>query len=253
VRDDQVRALVGDDAFSDLAVYALRGAVRESGVCADVEDREMTLRGKLELAAAIALLGGVVLGGRSWVAEHDLRVRAKETADAVAREAEIAAAQIQDLQKQMAARDAGYQQQLQSLSTKFQQAGSPEQTAQLVSQLLGLKEPIQIVTPAASAQSPNPAPVAELPQIDFQQAKAYVSECEACKVNLAKATADAATREAEMAAAQKQIEALKAESAAWEKAAKGGSWAHRAVSGAKKVAIGVVIGIAAACGSGHCK
>lgn len=213
----------------------------------------MTLRTKIEIFTAVALIAGGVLGFRSWLGEHDLRVHAEEAEKAAQGTVSQAAASVAVLQKQIADRDAEYQSQLKTLDTKFSQAASPAALAQVVSQLMGLKQPIQVVTPAANGSNANPAPVAQVPQIDFPQAKAYLQECEQCKLDNAKLTADAATRAQEQAAAQKQIDALNGEVKTLQAAAKGGSLLHRIGSGAKKLAIGSAIAIGIVCGSGHCK
>ncbi|HLZ91093.1 MAG TPA: hypothetical protein VKQ28_05210 [Candidatus Acidoferrum sp.] len=213
----------------------------------------ISLRAKLELLAAVILLVAAVLGFRTWLSEHDLRMRAEAQAKAQEAVQSQAAAQIAVLGKQMADRDAAYQAQLRSLDSRFSQAQSPDQIAQLVSGLMGLKQPIQIVTPAATAANPNPQPVAQVPVMDAPQAKAYIQECEACKAERAKLQADAADRAKQADLAQKQIEALKGEVTTWKTAAKGGTVLQRLGRAAKWVAIGAGAGAAALCGSGHCK
>jgi hypothetical protein len=145
----------------------------------------------------------------------------------------------------MADRDAAYQAQLQTLNTKFSQAASPDQIAQLVTQLMGLKQPIQILTPAPTAQNPNPQPVAQVPLVDAPQAKAYLQDCEECKAARVKLQADVADREQQMAAAQKQIDSLKTERDTWEKTAKGGTKLQRIGRAMKWIGVGVVVGLAA--------
>jgi hypothetical protein len=213
----------------------------------------MTLRGKLEIIAAIVLLAGGVLAFRSWLSEHDLRLHAEEQAKAQQTVQADAAAKAAELQKQMDVRDQAYTEQLKALDSKLQSATSPQQFAALVSQMAGLKQPIQVVTPAATSQNPNPTPVAQVPEIDFPQAKAYVTDCEQCKLDRAKLQADAADRASQAALAQKQIDSLKQEVNTWQTAAKGGSKWQRMKRAAKWFAIGAGAGAAALCGTGHCK
>jgi hypothetical protein len=205
----------------------------------------MTLRVKLEIAAVVTALVLCVVGGRMWLEEHDARLRAEESSKAQQAVQADARAEIAAIQKQMADRDAAYQAQLQTLNTKFSQAASPDQIAQLVTQLMGLKQPIQILTPAPTAQNPNPQPVAQVPLVDAPQAKAYLQDCEECKAARVKLQADVADREQQMAAAQKQIDSLKTERDTWEKTAKGGTKLQRIGRAMKWIGVGVVVGLAA--------
>jgi hypothetical protein len=208
---------------------------------------------KLMLGLLVAGLLGGVFGFRTWLSEHDSRLQLageKKAAEAVQAQAQ---SQMAALAKQMADRDAQYQSQLQTLDTKFSHAATPDQLAQLATQLLGLKEPIRLVTPPASDGNAHPAPVAQVPQIDFPQAKAYLSDCESCKLDRAKLQADAADREAQAKLAQTQIDSLKKENGNLQTALKGGSWWLRTKRAAKWLAIGGALGAGAVCGTGHCK
>ncbi len=208
---------------------------------------------KLEIGAvALALsLGGL------WLHEHDQRIQQQAVAQAVeqtqAKLQQQYQAQFSDLQKQMADRDAQYQQEVKTLNEKFSQAASPTQVAALVAQIMGLKAPIQIVTPQATAENPHPVPVAEVSTLDAPQVKAYVQACEECKIENTKLVADAADRQAQAVLAQKQIESLRTENQALVVANKGGSTWHRAWKAVKYIAIGAGVGAVAVCGSGHCK
>jgi hypothetical protein len=213
----------------------------------------ISLRAKLEIAAIVILICAGALGFRTWLSEHDLRLQADAKSKAQEAAQVQAAAQIATIQKQMADRDAAYQSEIQTLDKKFGQTATPDQLAQLVSQLMGLKQPIQVVTPGATAGNANPAPEARVPVIDAPQVKAYFQECEQCKAERTKLQADAADRQAQADLAQKQIEALKSERDTWKTAAKGGSFWQRTGRAAKWLAIGAGAGAVALCGSGHCK
>jgi hypothetical protein len=181
------------------------------------------LKTKLEAGAIIGL---VVIGGIA-LHEHDSKIREQAVAQAVVdtqtKLQQTYAQQVSDLAKQMADRDAAYQQQMRALDTRLQQAQSPGQIATLAAQVMGLKQPIQIIQPAPTAENPHPAPVAEVSTLDAPQVKAYVQQCEECKLNLSKATADAADRQAQAALAQKQITSLQTKNAALVVQAKGGT------------------------------
>ena len=213
----------------------------------------MDWKHKLLLGLLAAGLAGGVLGFRTWLSEHDARLQAEERGKAAAAVQEQAQSQIAALAKEMADRDAQYRSQLQTLDTKFSRAVTPDQLAQLVSQIMGLKAPIQLVTPGASDGNAHPAPIAQVPQIDFPQAKAYVEQCEECKAERAKLQADAADRATQAKLAQQQIDSLKKENGDLQTALKGGGWWLRTKRAAKWLAIGGLAGGMALCGTGHCK
>lgn len=214
----------------------------------------ITLRGKLEMVAILLLVAGAAVGFRTWLGEHDARLQAEAKSKAQEEVQRLSVEQSAALQKQIADRDAAYRTELQSLDKKFSLAANPDQIALLLSQLMGgLKQPIQIVTPPATAATPNPQPVAQVPLVDAPQVKAYFAECETCKAERVKLQADAVDRAKQAELAQKQIEALKGERDTWEKTAKGGTVLQRIGRAAKWLAIGAGAGAVAMCGSGHCK
>jgi hypothetical protein len=200
----------------------------------------------LEIGAAVLL----VIVGAVGLHEHDAKIREQAVAQAVQdtqkQLQQQYSQQVSDLQKQMADRDSQYQQQLKALDTRFQSANTPAQTASLIASLMGLKQPIVLSTPAATPANPNPATVAQVSSIDFPQAKAYIQACEDCKLQNAKLTADAATREQEAVLAQKQIDSLKTENTALQVAVKGGSVWHRTWKAMEYIVIGGAIGYIAA-------
>src|SRR5207247_62219 len=108
-------------------------------------------------------------------------------------------------------------------------------------------------TPQPTAENPHPTPVAQVPEIDFPQVKAYAQDCEACKLQLPKLQADLADRAKQAELAQGQIDSLKQERESWKVAARGGTWKQRTVKAAKHGIIGGGIAIAVLCSLGHCK
>lgn len=213
----------------------------------------MTLHTKIYLAiAAVCLLGGGV-GAKEFLAEHDARIRAESTVEAQKTLQQQYRQQVSDLAKQMAERDAAYQSSLKQLDARFQRATTPDQLAQLLNTLGALPEQIRAVQSTPTAQNPNPAPHLEIPSLDLPQAKAYIQDCETCKLNLAKATADAADRDTQAHLAQLQIDSLKKENTSLQVALKGGTWFSRVKKAGKYIFWGAVGGAAAICISGHCR
>lgn len=213
----------------------------------------MTLRVKLEIAAAVlaALVGAV--GLFAYQAERENRIRAEATTQAQKDVQKQIAQQVSDLAKQMSDRDALYKEQLSSLQARLSQAQSPQQIATLVAKVMGLKQPIQITTPLPTPQNPNPQPVAQVSLQDAPQVKAYVQTCEECKLNLVKTQADLADRAKQAELAQQTIDSLKKEKTSLQQALKGGTWAERAKKTTKVGAIGGAIVAAVICLTGHCK
>lgn len=170
----------------------------------------------------------------------------KATIDAQQTLIKGAQAKIDELSKSIGDRDARYRQDSADLAKQFQ--GSMTQVLSLIGQRANLPVPITITTPAPTKENPNPAPHIEIPKADFPAAKAYVEDCEQCKIDRARLRADAADREKQMALAQEQIDALKKERDSAVKAVKGGSWIHRAGRNLKVI---LCSGAGAAAGSGQ--
>jgi len=198
-----------------------------------------------EIAGAVL---AVVIGGIA-LHEHDQHVREKAVSDAVQVAQSTYQKQLATLSAnfdaKMKERDAAYKQQLETLNSKFQTATTPVQIAQLVSQLMGLKSPIQITTPAATPQNPNPQPVAQVMLEDAPQVKTYLHTCEECKLELPKLQADLKDREAQQTLAQKQIDSLKQQRDTALTAARGGTTWQRTWKVVKYLVIGGAIGYAA--------
>lgn len=213
----------------------------------------MTLRLKIELIVGALLLLGAVLGAKVWLDEHDSQIKAEASVAAQQQIQQQYQAQVSDLAKRLEERDALYQQKVNALSSEFQKAATPQQIAQLAATMMGLKQPITIATPQPTALNPNPQPVAQISTLDAPQVKAYVQQCEECKLNLAKATADAADRESQAHLAQLQIDSLKKENTSLQQAVKGGTFFQRLGKATKYLIVGAAGGVVAICATGHCK
>lgn len=188
------------------------------------------------------LLVAACLGAAAYT--HSLIVRAENdaTQKTEAKYQKMLADQSAAFDTKLQAREVQHQADLQALNSRFQSAATPEQIAHLATQLIGLKNPIQIVTPAATTDNPNPKPVAQVALEDAPAAKQYLQECETCKLELPKLQADLADREAQMKLAQQQIESIQSQRDAAIKASKGGSFWRRLKNNAKWLVIGAAGG-----------
>jgi hypothetical protein len=213
----------------------------------------MTLRLKIELIIGAVLLLGALLGAKVWLDEHDSRIKAEASVAAQQQLQQQYQAQVSDLAKRLEERDANYREQTKSLEAKFQSAATAEQMAQLISGMMGLRQPLSVSNTPPQASGDTSSKIIQLPEVDLPQVKAYAQDCETCKLNLAKATADAADRESQAHLAQLQIDSLKKENLSLTQAVKGGTFFQRLGKATKYLVLGGAGAIVAVCGTGHCK
>lgn len=200
----------------------------------------MTPKIRIALEVAAAVLAVMAIG--AYVSAREDRIKMQATLDAQKTVQAEYQKQISDLAKQMADRDAQYEADKRAQDQRFANAVSSPQIAALLSQVMGLRQPIQVLQPQPTAENPHPSAIAQVPDIDFPQVKQYAQQCEECKLNLAKVSSDAADRQAQAALAQKQIDSLKIERDSAITAAKGGTWMQRIKRNAKWLLIGAVAG-----------
>lgn len=180
-----------------------------------------------------------------WIGSHDAMLAAQQTAQTQELALKTAQAQITDLKQEEVVREAALQNQLDSMNRQFAQANSPQQIAALIAPLMNIRQPIQFVTPPATAENPNPQPVAQVSTADAPAVKAYVEACESCKLQLPAAQAQVKSLSDQNALLAGEVKSEAAEAAAWKKAARGTFW-HRAKQDAWKIGIGAAIGYAIA-------
>jgi hypothetical protein len=206
---------------------------------------------KVALAVAGLAVGALAVSG--YIGERERRIKAETVAETQQAVQKGLTQQIADLQKQMADRDAAYQEQLKVLDSRFQAAASPAQIAQLIGQVMGLKQPIQIVQPLPTKENPNPAPIATVSLEDAPQVKAYVQECETCKLQLPKLQADLADTKTKLDLQIKTTTSVQTDLNAANEALKGGTKWQRFKKALKYLGIGAAAGATALCATNHCK
>jgi hypothetical protein len=209
---------------------------------------------KFYLLAAVAILLAGAFAFRSWLEAHDDRTHMQATISA--QQQLIAAADQRERQ-----RAADLQATLSEIASLKRQVQTPQQIVRELPQYLPLPQPIELAPPsnAAAGQatalpgksgtpSPSgsdsstaapPAPVAQIPTADLKPLFDFVQDCRACKVQLDAARADLKDEQSKSAALARERDAAV-------KAVKGGGIWTRLKRNAKWLAIGAVIGAAAA-------
>jgi hypothetical protein len=209
---------------------------------------------KFYFAAAVAILLAGALAFRSWLEAHDDRTHMQATISA--QQQLIAAADQRERQ-----RAADLQATLSEIAALKRQVQTPQQIVRELPQYLPLPQPIELAPPptAAAGQGSSlpgksgassasgsdssaaapAAPVAQIPTADLKPLFDFVQDCRACKVQLDAARADLSDEKSKSAALARERDAAV-------KAVKGGGFWTRLKRNAKWLAIGAVIGAAAA-------
>jgi hypothetical protein len=218
---------------------------------------------KFYFAAAVALLLAGAFAFRSWLEAHDDRTHMQATI--AAQQQLIAAADQRERQNA-----ASLQATLAQIAALKQQVQTPQQILRDLPQYLPLPQPITLAPPASAAAGQGTAlpgdsgasassapgsasgagadsssaaapaaPVAQIPTADLKPLFDFVQDCRACKVQLDAARADLKDEQATSAALSKERDAAV-------KAVKGGGFWTRVKRNAKWLAIGAILGAAAA-------
>ncbi|QNI34516.1 hypothetical protein H7849_11835 [Alloacidobacterium dinghuense] len=215
----------------------------------------MTTAHKITLAVALALL--VVLGyvGHEWLQEHDARMQAESVAKSADKDKQQAAQQIDAIQKRMDARDTADAKQQSQTADLIKSVQTLAQIKQQLPQYITLPSAPQQIT-AQQASTINAAKLPDAPTVqagDFMVSQAdakpvfdKLAQCSADEQSLSTCKADRDDEHTQLAASQRQLADEQKESAAWEKAAKGGSLLHRLAIHARDIGIGAAVGYAAA-------
>jgi hypothetical protein len=213
----------------------------------------LSLRTKLEIAAALALLAIGAFVFYSWLEAHDDQVRLAATVDAQGKLLDQAKQQSDAVADQEKQRDAALQSQLETMRDAVAKIQTPQQVAQWLPQQLPLPAPVSVAIPPATPQNPAPAAVATIPQQDLAPIRNAVESCEECSKELDVAQQDSAAKDQQLKLAGQQLSAAENERDAAIKAAKGDGFWTRLRRNAKWFLIGAGAAGAALCASGHCK
>lgn len=214
----------------------------------------MTLRAKLELAAAIVAAIAAVLGFRSWLLEHDLRMKTQATVESQQKILDQSTDQAKQLSAARAKADEQTAAQIDAMKAAVAKIQTPAQIAQwLPKQIPGAPAPIEARLPASTPENPTPDAVVTVPQEDLPILRDQVEACQECTVKLANAVADGVSKDQQLKTAGEALSAAENQRDAYKAALKGGTFWTRTKKAAKFLAIGGAIGGGLVCASGHCK
>ena len=205
----------------------------------------LTLRHKLEIAGALLALVIIGIVGGSWIGAREEGIRLKATLDA--QNSTIAEAAKREDARAATLRDSLAQ--IEDLKNRTQ---TPPQVIQAMPQVLPLPQPITLNLPAALAQgTPIPAGVqpgqtATIPAADLKPLFDFAAACKECQAKVISLQQDKVDDAVKIGGLTKERDEAVI-------AAKGGSKLQRIERAAKWLAIGLLAGAAALCGSGHCK
>jgi hypothetical protein len=210
---------------------------------------------QLKIAGAIAGIIVCVLLFRSFLAAHDLRVK---TDAAVAQQQAIAtanAAAEKKLADTIDARDKAAQSQIDNLNAAIAKIKTPQAIVQYVAKDLAptAQLPITAVIPAATAANPLPDAIITVPQADLPILRDRLASCDTNAIALATCQKDSTDKAQQLKDAGAALSAMTNERDSYKTELAGGTKWTRIKKATKFLAVGAAVGVAAVCGSGHCK
>lgn len=211
------------------------------------------LRTWIEIAAVILAIVLGVYAWHTWLAEHDARIRAEEQVKAAQANFTQASTQIVDLQKKAADVQAQASSQVAAIAKAAEAASTAPQIVKWLPSQVPLPQPIALQTPPATAQNPSPPQIAAIPAADLPEMKDFIVQAKQCAVELPAAQAGLTSCQAQAKLAAQQLADVEKERDAYKLELKGGTFWHRVKHDAKVLGTGALLGLAAACATGHCK
>jgi hypothetical protein len=185
------------------------------------------------VVSASALLIGVVIAVRSWLAAHDASVHLAATIEVQ----EQILAQAVERQRQ---RNAALSATLAEISRAKRRVNTPAAAVAEIPQLLpALPEPFLLELPMSTPAEPEPPATAIIPQPDLKPIYDYLQDCRACQASLSVARKDLADERA-------KLDAVTHERDAAIRAVRGGGFWTRLRGNSKWFVIGAAAGALAA-------
>jgi hypothetical protein len=209
----------------------------------------------LEIAGGILAVILAIIGARSWIGEHDARLKAEVTvsADQKISDAAISSSKAQDVA--MAARDKAAADREQAMVDAIKNLKTTPQILPYVQSNLapGSSTPIIVQVPAATKDNPTPPATITIAQADLPVLRDRLNKCDTDALAVSTCTKDLATKNAQLHDAGVSLSAVEGERDAYKQELAGGTKWQRTKKALKFIGIGAAIGGAAICGSGHCK
>ena len=193
----------------------------------------MTAGHKITLGLALLLTGGLALAGYGWLGEHDARLRAETTSAGAQKDIDALKAQQQQNADTL-------RQQLAALEREKSTPAAPQQIVLDASHLMpALPKPLEVQSVPVNAQLPDGPKTQQvvIPAADLEDVRDFSVNCQETADKLEACTKDDADLKQEIVLTGQQRDE-------WEKAAKGGSVWHRAMTAGKWLLVGAVAGYA---------
>lgn len=217
----------------------------------------MTLRTRIEAAAAAVALLLALYAWHAWRAEGRARAAAESQAASAQKDFTQAAARIADLKKQDAAREAVAARQIARIKALSEAAKTPAQIVKWIPTQVPLPAPVILResngTNGTNGVGSGGPQYAAIPAADLDPLKDFIVQAKECAVELPAARQDLSSCQAQAKLAGEQLAAAERERDAYKTALQGGTLWRRLGHDLKVAGIGAAIGAAAVCGSGHCR
>lgn len=202
------------------------------------------MRTRLEIIGGIVLLAVAILALKQW---NDKQVEVR-VATVIAQHDRDADAKLDARLKQMADADKQRQQDYDAKSAALPKLTPQQIVVKLPEYVPQAQSPVTILKPTDSAVTSGQAKAGDavVPQADIQPIAKALLDGNKC-------VGDLASCSARNDAWQEKYKVKSDESDHWQQAAKGGSIWKRVGRDVVKIGLGVGLGAAVVCGSGHCK
>jgi hypothetical protein len=201
----------------------------------------MTPHEKWLAAGFGVLLILVAIGAYELLQEHDARIRAEITTAAQKPNIQQGQAEVKQGQVDEAKAISDLKTEIARLEGQRTVVITPQQAAQQIPQVIpNLPAPVK-VEPTPTAADPKAQSIV-IPQEDLQALQNYRINCDENSARLAACTLGQEALKTQLEGTTGELTATAKQRDMWEATAKGGTFWHRFVGGAKKVGIGLVIG-----------
>jgi hypothetical protein len=221
-----------------------------------MEDPLLTLtRPHLEIAGAVFAVILAIIGVRSWIGEHDARLKAEVTVTADQKISDAAISNSKAQEVAMAARDKAAADREQAMVDAIKNLKTTPQILPYVQSNLapGSATPIIVQVPAATKDDPTPPATITIAQSDLPVLRDRLSKCDTDALKVSTCAADIATKTQQLHDAGVSLSEVEGERDAYKQELAGGTKWQRTKKALKFIGIGALAGAAAVCGSGHCK